>query len=318
MRAGVVILNWNGGEQTVAAIESVRAQPYANKFVVLVDSDSLPAERAHLRERYGRDPEIECCFLDENRGYAGGNNTGIGKALARDADVIAIVTQDTTLAPGALDAMIAALEPGVGVVGPTILDSQSRRVLSLGERVSVPWLCVPRTVLRYRRPRDRPYPVGGILGCAMLLTRGCLEQIGGFDERFFAYYEEVDLCLRARSRGFKVVCAPQALAMHDGMRGFLAGFTHLSAELKARNLLRLMRRWATPLDWLALAPSYFLLLAGSIGLYAARGRFDILGSLLRGTVSGLRGDSGAPPALRRASLPVAAAVPKAARGPVRR
>ena len=110
---------------------------------------------------------------------------------------------------------------------------------------------------------------------------------------FFAYYEEVDLCLRARRHGFRIVCAPQAVASHDGMRGFLAGFTPLSAELKARNLLRLMRRWAraTRLGRAA-ADVGARSSAGSLGLYALRGRWDIVRALARGLRAGWRGDGG--------------------------
>jgi GT2 family glycosyltransferase len=144
------------------------------------------------------------------------------------------------------------------------------------------------------------YAVGGVLGCALLLTRACLEAAGSFDEAFFAYYEEVDLCLRARRHGFQIVCNPRAVATHDGLRGFLAGFTPLSAELKARNLLRLMRHWATLADWVVLAPTYALLLSGSIVLYGLRGRADIVVALLRGTVAGWRRRGGPLPAAVRA------------------
>lgn len=295
--AGIVVLNWNGGAQTVACVESVRDQDYPDKFIVLVDNQSGPDERARLLRQYGDDPQVRCCFLDGNRGYAGGNNAGIAAALSRDADVVVVVTQDVTLARGALSALVAAVDPGVGIVGPTVVDARRPRVLSVGERVAVPLLCVPRTWLRYRRVRRIPYEVGGVLGCVMLLTRPCLNAVHGFDEAFFAYYEEVDLCLRARQQGFRIVCAPLAVATHDGMRGFGAGFTAVSAELKARNLIRLMRRWARPADWLLLAPTYALLVSASILLYSCRARGDVVAALLRGVVTGLRGREGLPASL---------------------
>lgn len=313
VKAGIVVLSWNGGEQTLACVDSVRTQEYPDKFVVLVDNNSQPEQRELLRRRYIAAAEVSCCFLDENRGYAGGNNAGIAVALAQGAEVVVIVTQDVILAPGALAAMVAAAgEARVGIVGPTVVDARDpRRVLSMGERMRIPWLCVPRTLLRYRRPRHAPYDVGGVLGCVMLLTRRCLESTGGFDEEFFAYYEEVDLCLRARAQGFRIVCAPQALVTHDGMRGFLAGFTELSAELKARNLVRLMRRWALATDWLLLAPTYCLLLAASAMLYALRARFSVIAALARGTLAGFRGRGGAPKCLAaELALRVADSVPK--------
>jgi len=297
---GIVVLNWNGGAQTIACLESLRAQDYRERFIVLVDNQSRPEERAELLRRYSDGAEVQCCWLDENRGYAGGCNAGVALALSRHADLVAVVTQDVTFADGALATLVAAADdPRVGIVGPKVVDmTDPQRVLSVGERIHVPLLCVPRTWLRYRRARQAPYQVGGVLGCAMLLTRRCLETVGGFDEALFAYYEEVDYCLRARRHGFLIDCAPQAVVRHDGMRGFAGGFSTLSAELKARNLIRLMRYWARPADYLLLAPTYALLLAGSMLLYAARRRFDVLAALLRGTMQGLQGRGGLPESLR--------------------
>jgi len=290
-RVAVVVLNWNGGAQTEACLESIRAQGDQDTFIVLVDNHSAAPERDALRRRYGSAPNVQLCLLEDNRGYAGGNNVGIAAALAGGADLVLILTQDATLAAGALRTMVdTALADGrIGIVGPKIVDVRDpRRVLSVGERVHVGLLCIPRTILRHRRTRLPSFEVGGVLGCAMLVTRRCLETAGVFDEELFAYYEEVDLCLRVRRHGFMIVCAPQAVVAHDGLRGFLAGFTALSAELKARNLPRVMRRWASPSDWLLLAPTYVLLLASSLVLYGLRGRMDVVGALLRGTVAGLR------------------------------
>jgi hypothetical protein len=289
-RVGVVVLNWNGGAHTITCVDSVRAQEYTERFIVLVDNCSVLEERAQLWARYGGDAQVEILQLPENRGYAGGNNAGIARALARGADLVLVATQDVTLLPGALAGLIetAAAEPRAGIVGPQVIDAAGRHVLSRGERVSAATLCVPRTLLRYRHARSPYYEVTGVMGCALLLTRSCVEAVGAFDEQFFAYYEEVDLCLRARKQGFRIVCTPHAVVTHPGMRGFRSGFTAVSAELKARNLPRLMYRWAGPADWIVLLPTYAALLAASIVLYAARGRMDIVRALIRGTIAGLR------------------------------
>ncbi len=295
LQVGIVVLNWHGGLRTQACVDSARAQDHPQKFVVLVDNHSGTAECDALRRRYSGEPDVQLCLLDENRGYAGGNNAGIRAALARGADLVLILTQDAILAAGALRVLVeaAAADPGIGVVGPQIVDTRRPEyVWSVGERVSVALLCVPRTLLRHRRVRQSWYDVGGVLGCVMLLTRRCIETSGGFDEEFFAYYEEVDFCLRARRDGFRIVCAPAAVASHDGMRGFLGGFAPLSAELKARNLLRLMRRWAGPLDWLVLLPTATALIVASVGVYALRGRWDIVCALARGVRAGWRGRGG--------------------------
>jgi GT2 family glycosyltransferase len=306
---GIVVLNWNGGAHTINCVEAARAQAYRETFVVLVDSDSEDPERDDLRRRYGDDPNVQLCLLDSNRGYTGGMNVGIAMALARGADMTLLLTHDAVLAPGALSAMVDAVaaDPSIGIVGPRVMDAQrAGQVLSIGERIYVALLCTPRTLLRYRRPRAAAYAVGGVIGCVMLVTRQCIERIGMFDEDLFMYYEEVDFCLRARTAGFKVACAPQAVVTHDGMRGYLAGLGSSSAELKARNLLRLMRRWARPVDWSLLVPTYGLLLASSAILYALRGRFDVIAGLARGTAAGVRGRVGMPRAMAAAAGRIAA------------
>jgi GT2 family glycosyltransferase len=291
---GIVVLSWNGGAHTVACIESRLAQTYDNRFLIVVDNASAAAERDALRARYGNHPAIELCLRDENLGYAGGNNLGIRRAAERGADLFLIATQDTELAPDALARLVDAAQqhPGVGILGPCVVDATSGAELSRGERISIPLLCVPRTLLRYRTETTTPYLVSGLLGCTLLLSRSCFEKTGGFDDSLFAYYEEVDLCLRARQAGFELLCVPQAVATHDGMRGFLAGFTPLSAELKVRNLVRLMRRHARAWDWPLLLPSFAGLWLGSVLLYAARRRGDIVAAMTRGLAAGLLGEGG--------------------------
>jgi hypothetical protein len=299
-RVGIVVLNWNGGAQTVACIESLVDQSYENKFVIVVDNASSPSERLALQQRYAESPLVELVFLDSNRGYAGGNNEGLSIALRQGADMVLIATQDTQLYPGVLGLLVetAGSNTRIGIVGPMVVDvSLPQRVLSVGECVVVPLLCMPRTIIRHRQVNHPWHLVTGILGCVMLLTRACLEAVGLFDETLFAYYEEVDLCLRARHRGFLIACNTQAVVTHDGMRGFRGGLTPLSAELKARNLLRVMRRYAQPFDWLLLVPSCILLFAGSAVLYTLRGRLDIVAALLRGLAAGVAGQSGPPDAL---------------------
>jgi hypothetical protein len=301
---GIVVLNWGGGARTIDCIEALRAQPLAEKFIVVVDNRSEAEERETLVARYGHDPSIEFCLNDANRGYTGGMNAGLERARARNADVVVLVTQDVVFGDGALAALVGAAKsaPDVGIVGPLVVDSADPSVvLSAGERVFVPLLCVPRGWMRYRRRRQGAYPVESVLGCALSITRACMESVAGFDERFFAYYEEVDLCLRARRSGFRVLCEPKAVVHHDGSRGFGRGFTPVSAELKTRNLLLLMRRWARPLDYVVLIPTFVALLVASTAAYLARGHIDIVGAMLRGLIAGLRGEGGRPGALEHAA-----------------
>jgi len=155
---------------------------------------------------------------------------------------------------------------------------------------------VPRTWLRVRGTGNVPYPVSSVIGVAFLVTRACWERIGGLEEGFFAYYEEVDYCLRARAAGFRVMVAPASRVRHDGFRGFAGGFTPLAAYLKARNLPLLMRRHGGALAWTLFAPTYAAMLAASAVAYTLRGGAGaILPALAHGVADGLRARSGPPP-----------------------
>jgi GT2 family glycosyltransferase len=133
------------------------------------------------------------------------------------------------------------------------------------------------------------------MGCAMLFSRSTWDRLGGFDERLFAYYEEVDLCLRARDAGLVVRVEPMAEIAHVGHRGFAAGFTPTAAYLKARNLWLVARRALGPLGMIAFFPGYVALLFASMALYALRGRFDIVHAMRSGAAAAWRGEHGRPP-----------------------
>lgn len=293
-----VVVAWNGGVALDRCVDSLRQDGTAD--VIVVDNGSEAQEGARLRRHYGGQDGVVLRRLERNLGFAEGANVGFREALGGGAPMVVLVTQDVVVEPGALGALGAALEasPQAGVVGPVVMDSRRPGVaLSRGERFALPFICVPRTVLRYRRAGSAAYEVSGLMGCLLLFSRACLEAVGGFDPAFFAYYEEVDLCLRARRQGFRLLCVPAARAHHDGMRGFRSGFTPPSAELKARNLIRLMRKLGRAVDWAMFVPTYTALVLSSAVLYGLRGRWDVVAALLRGVRAGCVGASGPPAGL---------------------
>lgn len=284
-RVAAVVVAWNGGEALERCMASLGGQGVSP--LVLVDNASRPAERERLEKLYGRVPEIRLIALTENRGFAEGANVGVRAALEDGAEAVVIATQDVVAEAGAVRLLVAALRQyDAGIAGPLVLDAASGRELSRGERLVPELICVPRMLLRYRGGSDETREVSGVMGCLMLVSAACARATGGFDAAFFAYYEEVDLCLRARSAGFRILCVPRARVSHDGMRGFLGGFTPLAAGLKARNLVWLMRKHGTLVRWVTFVPTYLILVVTSALMYLLRGRVDIVVALLRGMAAG--------------------------------
>jgi hypothetical protein len=296
-RVAAVVVTWEGGAATDRCVASLLAQDRPPDEVVVVDNASGPAERARLRAGIGARTGVRLLLLDDNRQFAGGLNAGARAALAAGADRLLLLNNDTVLAPDALARLVGALDrtPGAGVAGPRVVDLRHpERVLSAGERHSLPLLCVPRTLLRYRRSIAGPYAVSGIMGCAMLVTRACFEAVGGFSEEIAVYYEDVDFCLSARARGYGALVEPRAVVSHDGLRGFASGLTPWAAYLKARNPWLVVRRHGGAGALVAFVPVYAAMVASSAAVYAVRGRADVVRALGRGALAGLRTAAGGP------------------------
>jgi hypothetical protein len=297
---GIVVPTWNRAAAAVAAVGALARLTYVPRFTIVVDNGSRAAERAALAAALAGRADVSLLALSENRGFAGAVNLGLAEAFGRGAAAVLVLNDDAEVAPEVVTDLMAAAaaDPATGIVAPRIVDAASGREVSRGERVWLPLVCVPRTWLRVRGGGPLPYAVSSVIGVAFLITRACYERIGGLEESFFAYYEEVDYCLRARAAGFQVVIVPASQVRHDGFRGFAGGFTPLAAYLKARNLPLLVRRHGGVLAWALFAPTYAAMLAASVVGYVLRRQAgDVVPAIGRGVVDALRGRGGPPPAL---------------------
>jgi GT2 family glycosyltransferase len=291
VRTAAVVVTWEGGAVTDRCVRSLLAQDVPPAEVIIVDNASGGAERARLQETWAEQAAVRIVLLDDNRQFAGGLNAGAAAAFSGGADRVVLLNNDTVLASDALRLLGAALDrwPGAGIAGPRVLDARDpQRVLSVGERHRVALLCVPRTLLRHRPRTGAPFAAAGVMGCALMLTRGCFEAVGGFAPEIEVYYEDVDFCLAARARGFGIVVVPDAIVYHDGLRGFASGLTPWAAFLKARNPWLVLRRHGGRAVWLVFLPTYAAMIAASAALYVARGRPDVVGGLARGARAGAR------------------------------
>jgi GT2 family glycosyltransferase len=297
---GIVVPTWNRSAAAVAAVGTLARLTSAPHFTIVVDNGSRPDEREALAATLVGRADVSLLTLPENRGFAGAVNVGLAEAFGRGAAAVLVLNDDAEVEPGLLAELLAARrgDATIGIVAPRIVDLASGREVSRGERVWLPLVCLPRTWLRVRGDAAAPYAVSSVLGVAFLITRACYERIGGLEESFFAYYEEVDYCLRARAAGFRVVVAPASRVRHDGFRGFAGGLSPLAAYLKARNLPLLVQRHGGVLAWALFAPTYAAMLVASAVGYVLRGQAGaVVPALGRGVVDAFRARSGPPPAL---------------------
>ncbi len=295
---GIAILNYGDAGATLACVDSLRSDPELDADILVVDNPSTDADRQRLEQGLLERPGVRLLELDSNTGYAGGNNRAMDTLFADGADYVLLLNDDTLVERGAVAALVnaARADAGAGLVGPRVLrDRLDGPVASVGERVIASLAWMPRTLIRYRMPRQRPYRVSGVIGCALLIRRDAFEKIGPLDESFFAYYEEIDYCLRAPSASLTPVVAPAARVAHRGRRGFAGGMTTTVAYLKARNLALLGERRTVGLGRLLFAVGYIALLSiGALG-YLLRGRADVAAAMFAGAAAAARNQTGPPP-----------------------
>ena len=213
-----VILNLNRRDDTLACLASLSRNTYAPYSSLVINCMTTDGSIEAIQQAY---PETQDLALADNRGYAGGNNVGLAWALDQGADWVLVLNEDTILAEDCVARLVAVGEsdPRIGIIGPMVYHFDEPDVIqTAGGMLGASWSALlignnqPDTG-QFREPR----PVEWISGCAMLIRRRLLEQVGLFDERFFIYWEEIDLCVRARQAGWRLVHAPQAKLWHKGV-----------------------------------------------------------------------------------------------------
>lgn len=237
-RVALVIVNYRGREDTLACLESVATLTYPDRDVLLIDQDSKDGTPEAVRGLY---PWVHIIENPVNNGFAGGNNLGIRVALEqRGADYIFLLNNDTTVEPGLLEPLIALAEgdSAIGIVGPKMLYFDRPDVIwSAGGRID--WRG-GSLLIGEGEPDDTKETttrdVDFIVGCGLLVKRAVLERIGLFDERYFLYYEETDLCARARKAGWRIVYQPAARLWHK-VSGSTGGDSELTLYYMRRNVL---------------------------------------------------------------------------------
>ena len=233
----VVIPSWNGRQQLGGVLESLEAQRFGDFEAIVVDNGSTDGSLEYLADEW---PWVRVLALETNRGFAGAVNAGIA---AGRSEYVALLNNDVELEPGWLEATTAVLarEPETASVASKLLEWSRRNVLDgAGDLVGWDGYCVRRGKgQRDRGQYDESPKVLSACAAAALYRRGALDEVGPFDERFFAYIEDVDWGLRAQLAGWDCSYEPTAVAYHVGGESSsrIAGFELFQCH---RNILLMM------------------------------------------------------------------------------
>lgn len=244
MRVAVVVPSWNGRRWLPGLFASLRAQTLAPDDVIVVDNGSTDGSLEWLATETG----ARVIALGENTGFAVAANRGIA---ATDADAVALVNTDVELAPDWLSRAVARLAPGVGSVATKmVLMRDPGFVDDAGDVLRRDGVAEQRGHGKRDSARfDVAGEVWGASAGAAVYRRTAVVGVGGFDERYFAYLEDVDLALRLRLAGWRCWYEP-VVALHARHGSDGAESAPIDA-LVARNTLLLVAR-AFPLRWLPL------------------------------------------------------------------
>jgi GT2 family glycosyltransferase len=214
-----IILNTNRREDTLACLASLERSTYENNQVIVLDNASSDGSVEAIRSSY---PQVQIIELKENLGYAGNNNVGIKVALEQRADWVFVLNEDTILAPDCLSQLVEVGEsdPQIGILGPMVYHFDEPNIIqTAGGRLDRYW---EGSHLAQNEPEQgqhrKPHEVDWISGCAILLRREVIEQVGMIDARFFYYWEETEWCLRASKARWLIVHVPQAKLWHKGVQ----------------------------------------------------------------------------------------------------
>lgn len=221
----ICTVSWNTRRDLERALESVvNSDAGVEVEVVVLDNGSGDGSGEMVRERF---PGVKLVESEENTGYARGYNRAAREARGRH---LLMLNPDTVVRPGALKRMVEFLdsEAKAGAAGPRLLNSDGSLQFScrrfprplaamfrntpLGRMA--PGNRFTREYLMGEWEHERVREVDWISGAAMCIRREAWEEVGGFDEGYFMYAEDVDWCLRARAAGWGVYYVPEAVIVH--------------------------------------------------------------------------------------------------------
>lgn len=242
VRVSIVVLNWNGANDTLACLDSLAALTYPNFNVVVLDNGSTDDSLERLRPHRAPYP-LKLIETGRNLGFAEGNNVGIRHALDEGASFVLLLNNDTVVDPDLVTELVTAAiaHPEGGICSAKILyHAEPRKLWYAGAK----WLADRQHFQHvgigeiddgkaYEQIAETDYASG----CALFIRADVINKIGLMDPKFFLIYEESDWCYRARAAGYKILFVPTAKLWHKVSASFGGVESPLQLYFYSRNVL---------------------------------------------------------------------------------
>lgn len=254
----IVILNWNGINDTIECLESLRNIDYDNYNVIVVDNGSKENEAEILNNKYG--DRIKIIKNDKNYGFAEGNNVAIRSILTdNDIKYILLLNNDTVVEKYFLKELIkiSEINENIAIVGPTVYYyDQKNLVQSAGGTINM-WTG-RRKVIGYKKLEDelnlKIQEVDYVTGAALLIKTSVVKKIGTLDPEYFTYTEDIDWCYRAKKAGYKIYHVPSSKIYHKESASTGGHMNPRVLFYIYRNSLIFMKKNACYYHWLTFLP----------------------------------------------------------------
>ena len=295
-RTAVIVLNWNNADDTRCCLESLDNSLVPVIKIVVDNASTDRAIETVCREI----PDTILINNQENAGFGRGNNVGLKWALNNtSASFLMLLNNDASIEPATIQLLEAHLDqnPQIACVTAQIVFADDPALVWYGGG-EIDWKRGSGSVLNWQRPRETgnvPKPVSFVSGCAMLLRREVLEEVGGFDPRYFMYEEDVEFSIRLAKSGFRTDYLPQSIVLHrvqgswrKGNDPFVTRKSPDNSQLaffmyhRIKNRLLTMHKHANLAKKLRFAIYFHITLCYHLLLFLRYGRIDAIQACLRG------------------------------------
>lgn len=229
MTLTVQIVNYNSRGLLKNCLSSIMAEPLQSVKlqIILINNDKEPLAGFGAGQDFGTEQEI--LEVGENLGFAKAHNLGFQKAKG---EVIFFLNPDTEITPHSIEILANIFKPDsdIGIAGPLLVGkSGGVEEEHCGARKTLSSIVWSKLASKKCSKETEIFETDWVSGGAMLVKRELFSELGGFDEKFFMYYEDVDFCLRARKRNIKVVVDPRARVFHE------SGKSHQNSKAKKKH-----------------------------------------------------------------------------------
>lgn len=253
----IVVVSWNVREELERCLNSIPSACEGIEYdVVVVDNASFDGTREYLEDNGRRiaNGTWRVIYNEENRGFARACNQGLTNF---DARYVLLINPDTVCPPGSLARFVheADIHPNAGIFGPELLNENGthqqsvRRFPSVLDQAGILMKLhhvFPRLFRTYfgdDLPSDQQAGVDQVMGACFLIRRELIEQIGGLDERYFMWFEEVDYCKQAKEKGWEVMYLPSVRVVHRGGASFAKIFSVQKQRMFNESLVKYFFKW---------------------------------------------------------------------------